>query len=173
MSGLREIVGALAEPDAFYAGIGSRLTPPDILLVFERCARFLAKKGMVLRSGAAEGADSAFERGADRKEIFLPARRWRRHPSHFYAPASAAFDIAATIHPHWFSLSPFAKLLHARNCHQILGPDLSDPVKFVVFWSPLDSEGLPTGGTRTGVVLAMKHNIPCFTGSPDSGWRQI
>ena len=48
----------------FYTGIGSRQTPKDILNLIEDVAFKLASKGYILRSGAAKGADTAFEDGA-------------------------------------------------------------------------------------------------------------
>ena len=44
----------------FYAGIGARATPPPILSLMTRAAFALCKRGYVLRSGRAIGADSAF-----------------------------------------------------------------------------------------------------------------
>lgn len=46
-----------------YAGIGSRRTPKEVVLVFESIARYLGSRGFLLRSGHAPGADVAFERG--------------------------------------------------------------------------------------------------------------
>jgi predicted Rossmann fold nucleotide-binding protein DprA/Smf involved in DNA uptake len=51
-----------------YAGIGSRSTPPETLPLIESIAARLAEKGWVLRSGGADGADSAFEKGCDQKQ---------------------------------------------------------------------------------------------------------
>ena len=48
-----------------YAGVGSRSTPAKVLQWMEWIGRGMAEAGMVLRSGAADGADSAFERGCD------------------------------------------------------------------------------------------------------------
>ena len=53
-----------------YAGIGSRRTPPEILRLMERMALILSGAGYTLNSGGAKGADSAFENGALRKQIF-------------------------------------------------------------------------------------------------------
>ena len=47
----------------YYAGIGSRNTPKEVLDVFESIGKYLALQGFVLRSGGADGADRAFERG--------------------------------------------------------------------------------------------------------------
>ena len=69
----------------FYAGIGARATPPEILSLMTRAAFALTKRGYVLRSGHAIGADSAFERGAGRDaQIFLPAAGWRGSASAFH-----------------------------------------------------------------------------------------
>ena len=45
----------------YYTGIGSRKTPENILKKFKDIATFLETKQYILRSGGAEGADSAFE----------------------------------------------------------------------------------------------------------------
>jgi hypothetical protein len=64
-----------------YTGIGSRKTPENILKLMQAIGKRLGSLGIRLRSGGAEGADSAFEGGARRafKEkhgleplIFLP-----------------------------------------------------------------------------------------------------
>jgi predicted Rossmann fold nucleotide-binding protein DprA/Smf involved in DNA uptake len=51
-------------PNKKYAGIGSRSTPPEVITVMEEIAQRLAENGWLLRSGAADGADSSFERGS-------------------------------------------------------------------------------------------------------------
>lgn len=58
-----------------YVGIGSRTTPPEIMEKFKQVSAYLYKLGFTLRSGAAPGADTAFDEGyegEDKKEIFLP-----------------------------------------------------------------------------------------------------
>lgn len=59
-----------------YAGVGSRKAPQEVLGLMERIARRLAVLGWMLRTGGAEGADQAFERGAraggGTAEVFLP-----------------------------------------------------------------------------------------------------
>lgn len=60
----------------YYAGVGSRETTAEVLLRMKAMAATFAKRGWSLRSGHAEGADTAFFRGADavggKMEIFLP-----------------------------------------------------------------------------------------------------
>ena len=60
----------------YWTGVGSRATPADVLTVMERFAGVMARQGYTLRSGHAEGADRAFERGAyvagGKADVYLP-----------------------------------------------------------------------------------------------------
>lgn len=145
-----------------YAGIGSRSTPPHILDLMSAIAYTLARDGWKLRSGAADGADSAFESGAldglGAVEIWLPWSRFNGHPSPLI-PSPAAFEMAARFHPAWAACSRGARALHARNCHQVLGPDLTSPVSFVLCWTP---SGSGSGGTGQALRIARAHSIPIF-----------
>lgn len=147
----------------FYTGIGSRKTPKNILASMEGIASSLAQDGYTLRSGAAEGADSAFEHGCDKfnglKEIYLPWKEFNNSISDHYYISEQAIEIASKIHPNWDSLSQGAQKLHARNCYQILGKDLKTSSLFVVCWT---KGGLAVGGTRTAIILAQEYNIPVF-----------
>ena len=58
----------------YYAGIGSRKTPNEVLSLIVEIAEYFARMGFILRSGGADGADSAFAAGAFKKQIFLPKR---------------------------------------------------------------------------------------------------
>ena len=53
------------EEKMYYTGIGSRETPIEIQKLFINVGRYLAKKKLILRSGGANGADQAFEKGCD------------------------------------------------------------------------------------------------------------
>lgn len=48
-----------------YCGIGSRKAPKHVLDLMTKIGESFAKKGLLLRSGGAIGADTAFERGCD------------------------------------------------------------------------------------------------------------
>ena len=67
--------------------------------------------------------------------------------------------IASEVHPAWDKCNEWARGMHSRNCHQILGYDLKSPVDAVVCWTP---NGNVQGGTSTSIRIAMKHNIPVF-----------
>lgn len=152
-----------------YAGIGSRETPEDVIKVMVNLGKRLAELGFVLRSGAADGADKAFEQGCDQanaqKEIFLPWAGFNRSKSSRHAPTNAAMKIASQFHPNWKNCSEPAKLLHSRNVHQILGQDLNSPVRFVICWTQDGCESTKdrsqrTGGTGQAISIADNFNIP-------------
>ena len=67
--------------------------------------------------------------------------------------------LASQVHPAWDKCNDWARGMHSRNCHQILGYDLKSPVDCVITWTP---NGKIQGGTATAIKLAIKHNIPVF-----------
>ena len=150
----------------FYAGIGARATPPEILSLMTRAAFALTKRGYVLRSGHAIGADSAFERGAGRDaQIFLPAAGWRGSASAFHPDTfgdelwGRARTIAAAHHPAFAGLSGFVQALHTRNVIQVLGATLDSPAEFVMCWT---ADGEASGGTGQAMRIAATHGVPVF-----------
>jgi hypothetical protein len=152
--------------DRFYTGIGSRQCPVEICQVMTGIAYILYSKDYILRSGGADGADSAFEEGAgDRKEIYLPWKKFNGNTSPLFKPTKEAFELAATIHPVWEQLSYGAKCLHARNCHQVLGLDLQTPSEFLICWTLGGGE---RGGTATAMKLAKQHDIPVINLAVDN-----
>jgi hypothetical protein len=140
----------------YYAGIGSRETPGPILQIMLKTAQQMAGLGFTLRSGAADGADAAFELGADLKEIYLPWLGFNGSDSKLL-PTKEAFLIAEKFHPAWDKCSPAAKKLHARNCHQVLGQDLNTPSALVICWT---HDGAGGGGTGQAIRIAKAHGIP-------------
>ena len=145
---------------AYYTGIGSRQTPPEFLELFVSLADELARKGYVLRSGGAEGADTAFETGCDRaqgqKEIFLPWKDFNGNASMLYPPAPESYTIAARFHPAWSRLTRGGQYLHARKSHQVLGKSLISPSAFILCWTG------PTGGTNQALRIAEEYRVPVF-----------
>lgn len=67
--------------------------------------------------------------------------------------------IASEVHPAWDRCNEWARSMHSRNCHQILGYDLQSPVDAVICWTP---DGKIQGGTATAIRIAMKYDIPVF-----------
>ena len=153
----------------YYAGIGSRETPIEVLNAFEYLGMEFAKRGYVLRSGAADGADSAFERGCDSvagpKEIFLPWQGFQGRSENrsenkstycHYDNVDDAIKIAKKYHPNWDTLSNGGRALMARNSYQVLGKDLQTPGSFVVCWT---EDGKGGGGTGQALRIAKDYGI--------------
>lgn len=150
-----------------YAGIGSRKTDGASLIEMTSIAQQLSPN-WTLRSGHADGADLAFERGAiecnGKKEIYIPWYGFRGAPRDHadYIRPKATEELAAfsaSYHPNWGACSDEAKLLHMRNACQILGMDGETPVSMVICWTP---KGLRTGGTGQALRIAEAFNIPIF-----------
>ena len=154
-----------------YAGVGSRQTPQHMLHYFTRLAVTLEFAGYVLRSGGAPGADTAFECGANKKQVFLPWRGFNDNTSPLHSPPTVAFDIASQFHPAWGSLSPTVRKFMARNAQQVLGPNCDDPSKFVVCWT-IGANG--KGGTGQAIRIALEYDIPVFDfGDPKRAHRDL
>jgi hypothetical protein len=147
----------------YYAGIGSRDTPAEILILMENVAKYLATQHCILRSGGANGADTAFYNGCknikNASEIYLPWKNFNNIESKYSEPSEAAMKLAMKYHPAWEKLSQGAKKLQARNCYQLLGNDLKTPSKFVLCYT---KEGKVIGGTGQALRMAIDYNIPIF-----------
>ena len=145
----------------YYAGIGSRQTPTAILAVMQTCGRMLACTGWTLRSGHADGADMAFERGCDQghgdKEIFIPWFRFNGSDSRLHKIPEWAFEQASELHPNWRFLKGPVRKLHARNVLQIMGLETGQTVSVVLCWTP---NAQAVGGTATALNLAAQLDIP-------------
>lgn len=157
----------------YYAGIGSRDTPDNVLLQMEGIAKILKDMGWVLRSGHADGADMAFESGSQgQNQIWLPWKGFNYDSllskampktGHYSIQANWKADqIAAAFHPNWNACSEGAKKLHTRNVYQVLGPGLGvvqqDTVsKVVICWT---KDGKASGGTGQAIRIAEGTGIP-------------
>jgi hypothetical protein len=132
----------------YYAGIGARQTPEDVLKQMTILAHDLELDGYTLRSGGAAGADYAFAKGCANKEIYKA--------EHY---TSAAMQHAQRYHPAWEGLSEYVKQLMARNSIILLGPALIDPVDCVICWT---AGGKTVGGTGQSIRIATDYDIPIF-----------
>lgn len=115
----------------------------------------LKEKGYILRSGGADGADTAFTKNLENEDmqIFLPWNGFNGHQSNFVGATQRAYEIAEWIHPAWNRCSQGARKLHARNVHQVYGWDIDPKTysQFVICWTP---RGEDVGGTATAIKLA-------------------
>ena len=145
------------------AGIGSRQTPTPVLRVFESFAKMASPK-VWFRSGHADGADYAFEKGAKEKcLVYLP---WKGFNSEcpLLGQASSldrldaeAFRIVLQHEPYAADVSRAIQLLKCRNVFQILGQDLKTLSDLVICWTP---NGETVGGTGLALKIARDHYIP-------------
>lgn len=144
-----------------YTGVGSRKTPENIKEFMELFASASRLSGYTLRSGHAEGADMAFERGAlGDKEIYLPYKSFRGSDSLFYRIPEEAYLMASSVHPNWGAcLRSKADKFHARNAMQVYGANLDFNSLFLLCWTP---RGKVLGGTATAIRLAEARDIPVF-----------
>lgn len=168
----------------FYTGVGSRQTPGAVLDLMREVGRVLAIQGWTLRSGAAEGADQAFEAGCDdvngNKQIFIAWDGFcgRKQGENGvvqlrHCEQAKASAMAASIHPAWDRLKRGAQGLHSRNCFQVLGEKLDSPSKFVVCYAALDKRGEPKGGTRTAIKLAEQSGVKVFNLYKEDDFNRI
>lgn len=164
--------------------IGSRQTPTELLAFMRKVAYWSIKRGIIVRSGKAGGADAAAIYGCmDAQaanelnalpEMYIPwsgfgdndmTKQWDSVQGN--NPAAAV--IAENTHPAWGRCSQGAKKLHTRNACQILGATLDTPSDIVLYYCK-ERGGMPTGGTATAVNLATKHGCSTIN-MLNSGWR--
>lgn len=154
----------------YWTGIGSRfgIHEADINKMTE-IGMLLTLAGHTLRSGGAEGSDTAFENGVDSavsgiecfdegfsfKQIFVP---WKARDGQFLG-TEKAFCLAPKFVPHWDNCTTPVKKLHARNVNQVIGPD--DEVEalssVLIAWTP---KGDSVGGSSTAINAANHFNVP-------------
>lgn len=152
-----------------YTGVGSRNVPPEIKELLKDIGRYFSLQGWVLRSGGANGCDSAFEEGCDdldgEKEIYLPWRGFNGNISKRYVVSDEALDIASRHHPKWVYLKDSVKKMHGRNVYQVLGYNLDIPSNLLICWTGDGCETKKdrtekTGGTGTAISIAETYDIP-------------
>jgi hypothetical protein len=151
----------------FFAGIGSRDTPLNILEQMAEIALKLSNLNYTLRSGHAGGADLAFEKSALKAEIWLPWSRFNYNNAlviegHIHNVLAMddeeAFESVARLHPMPSNLSQGAFKLMARNYRQIIGKNAPNS-EFVVCYT---KDGKASGGTGQAIRIAVENKIPVY-----------
>lgn len=156
----------------YYAGIGSRSTPEDVLGMMTNIGQQLADV-WTLRSGFADGADKAFAYGTEqadgKMENYLPWAGFNGAPDdddRFIVMSQVAnsiwhqaYELSAKYHPNWEACSQAARKMHTRNVFQVLGHDLKTHSHMVVCWTP---RGSGSGGTGQAIRIARAYGIPVF-----------
>ena len=163
--------GPIVDP-VYYAGVGSRKTPEDVLALMQEVGARMSEAGYRLRSGGAIGADSAFHRGAleaggTGEQIFLIRKRGDIPRGHVFDDDPLLERLALNFHPNANAIRPpdgdrtskraVALKLMSRNAYQVFGPDFSIPSSAVICWTP---EGKGQGGTGQAIRLARAAEIP-------------
>jgi hypothetical protein len=144
------------------AGIGSRETPKDILKEMKTIGEWCRINGVTIRSGHADGADWAFESGAqDLCVAYIP---WNGFNAHLVSDAEVVLpeftkelmELAEQFHPAWDKLTHGVKKLIARDGVQVLGSDLRTPSNMIVCWT---KGGKAVGGTGQALRIAEANHI--------------
>lgn len=143
----------------FYAGIGSRETPPDVQQQMSHLAQELEKLGYVLRTGDARSADKAFRDAASNAQVWTANPRCKDPRACYLAEDDAAAYLSVKmLHPGYGKLDEYSLRLHARNYRQIIGKDEPNS-QFVICWT---QGGKAIGGTAQAIRVACMHKIPIF-----------
>lgn len=152
------------------------------LKIFYKICYSLACKGIIIRSGGADGADLVAEQAysdaisnkratEDQVEIFVPwkpfqAVRGEDNPLYYLhktvtnkSVLKRCEDLVKEVHPAFDKLSQGALKLHCRNMNQFFGEDLDSKVDFVLCYT---DGGLKRGGTASVISLAEKYGVPVF-----------
>lgn len=159
-----------------YTGIGSRETPFDFIQEIYKVSYIL--RDCTLRSGAAKGADEAFELNATKKEIFIPWNKFNKYVHNgddvfaleFMDNKDEAERISKEYHPNWNRLSKGGISLMTRNVYQILGKDLKSPSDFLVCYT---KDGKISGGTGQAMRIAKDYNVPIHNLKSDGEFKRI
>ena len=135
-----------------YSGVGSRQTPINVQNQMKAIAQFLEKKGYILRTGDASGADHAFRTAVKKPVVFraedcLP---WAKEEVKKYISSDR---------PPLEKMKPYTQKLIARDMQQVLGMEGDDPSSFLICWT---KDGLDSGGTAYAMRCAKAHGIPVF-----------
>lgn len=163
----------------YYAGVGSRETPDDVLLLMIRLGRTLADIGYTLSSGDATGADRAFWFGATLSpkhrevgcRIYLHKNGYQGRfndpalgfllATQFTETWEKAKQLAFTARGGFYGLGEGGIGLHTRNVYQIYGHTLRSRVQAIYYWAiPKGKTEKVSGGTNTAVQISIKANLP-------------
>lgn len=144
-----------------YSGVGSREISDEAKKICFEVGKQMALAGWTLRSGAAEGADTAFEQGAlsvgGKCEIYLPWKGYSNHPYGTYDIPKEAFAIAGGHHNYYDRVSQGVQKLLARNVQILLGKNLDKPSELVLAWWNEESRG-----TRHTLSVAATYEIKSY-----------
>ena len=160
----------------YFTLVGSRHISEKEYLTLFGLAKYFAQHGYILRSGKADGADTAGELGFRegtylKPEIYIPWKNFKGGSvllgDEIVLPMpKETLEYVKKIHPAFDRLSQGALKLHQRNIHQVLGLDLHTPSEILIACADFkfDQYNIERvkGGTATAWNLAKEFNIPCI-----------
>lgn len=154
-----------------YTGVGSRQTPLRQRQFLTSISKRLSATGFHLRSGHADGADKAFERGTNNKTVFTPWKTFNGFTGKFIPLTDEVYNLASIYYNEyrpkvkWIDMKDSVKKLMARNIYQVIGSDINNPnpSDFLICYADVDSENNRVmGGTGFTVFVAQKFEVPIF-----------
>lgn len=160
----------------YFACVGSRNTPLDVLKVMIRLGKTLTDLGYTITSGDAYGADRAFYYGAKQSKYFKQngAKIYVIHDG--FLGRSTDDDVFIDVRKFKDMKETYQKLaqeargtlkglnekgiaLHSRNVLQILGPTLEDKADGIFFYAQTVGKNKVKGGTNTAYQLAKSNQV--------------
>lgn len=137
--------------ELIYVGMGPRAAGEEMCALARDFGTAMAEMKWVLRSGAAEGMDEAFEAGCDsvqgKKEIFVPEHGFRKRNNktdkvvHTLDLHIEAMRQAAPLFPNWDKLGTNVQMFLTRNVFALFGEKLNKPADLVVTWNQYEGTG--------------------------------
>lgn len=163
-----------------YAGIGTRDITVGEALTISKISSLLSTLNILLYSGNAPGSDQCFQKSSNKNNIvFLPWEGFEKESFDYtkeslqyfvMGNSQAGLNSISSFHPAPNSLSRGARMLMARNYHQIHGHATYPRVSFVICCADPDGAQVK-GGTGQAVRIANKLSIPVFN-IRQEGWNQ-
>lgn len=178
---MRPDVQATTPRPAVYAGVGPRKAPAEALALLSGLSASLARAGLMLRTGYADGADLALYQGAidagGAAELILPWSGYNQCSGGHVLTNPRAMEIARQMWGPEPVTDTIARLLATGVTH-VLGLNLDDPAPFVVYWLPFRpgqavNAPLPQSGTAVGVRTARAYGIPAFNVADPEQVREL
>ncbi len=146
-------------------GIGSRETPPHILNEMTKIGTWIKTENHILRSGHAQGADFAFEQGAQERCIaYIPWNSFfkdlKSNALKFVVDdyySNILNEFTDKYHPTPYKLTNISRKLMNRNVCQVLGLKTDNHSDVIICYT---KDGKDSGGTGQAMRIAKAYNIP-------------
>lgn len=152
----------------YYTGVGSRDISSEEYSLIVKIAERMSDLGYVLRTGGAQGSDSAFMEGCrninpNMMEVWSPWVGFCKGETDTLTldekGLARQFFIKKGIIPWFDDMKQGAKRLHERNYFQVVG---RLPLSKVCIFCSDEEKGEPVGGTRSAVLTARNFGVPTY-----------